>query len=176
METQTTENAAPAAAVAAAPVGAQKSRFAASTAMLRSVPKWALITIPVVAIGLAGYGYKQHRNAEAGHDASIVAMSAPVAAHQGAYYGEPMANVPVAYGPAYGGPGAYYGNNGNGYGDGRGYGHGYSRGQGRGNGRMNASFSFGGNFDSDVSGAGNGYGNGAGNGYGNNYGRNGGWW
>jgi hypothetical protein len=111
MEAQTTADTATTDTVAAAPVITEKkSRFAATAALLRKTPKWALITVPAVAIALAGYGYTQ-RNSQNDAGAGIVAMQAPVAGSQGAYYGEPMpqGSGPVAYGPAYAAPGAYYG-------------------------------------------------------------------
>lgn len=174
MENQNTESTSTADTVAATPVVAEKkSRFAAAAAALRSAPKWALITVPAVAVALAGYAYT-HRDNQNVDNNGIVAMQAPANGPQGM--------APVAYGPAYGAPVGYYGPYpgpyyGSGYGhDGYGYGHGYGRGYGRGHGhgtgRMNANFSFGGNFSGD----GDGYtvGNGAGHGVGN--GRNGGWW
>lgn len=200
METQTAENAATPEAAVETPVSTvKKSRFAASTAFLKNTPKWALITVPALAVALGGYAYMQ-KNKHGENGTAVAAMQAPTDGPQGPF-GQPMPNgvqqptAPVAYGPAYAPVGPYYGphygpaygHDGYAYGDGRGYGRGYGHGNGHGNGhghghgRMNTSFSFGGNVDGggDVDGRGNGYGagdgygNGNGNGYGNSYGRNG---
>ena len=133
METQTAENTASPEAAVATPVSAvKKSRFAASTAFLKSTPKWALITVPALAVALGGYAYMQ-KTGHGDNGAAVTAMQGPADGALGAS-GQPMPNGaagpvgPVAYGPAYAPSGPYYGpyygpayrNDGYAYGDGRG--------------------------------------------------------
>lgn len=137
-----------------APVAAAKpSRFAASLARLQQTPKWALITVPVLALALGGYGYMQKKN-HAAEPTNAIAMQQAPAPVAGPYNG-------LYYGPANSGYG-------NGYANSNGYGNGYGNGRGYGSGHMNTSFSFG--FGGSANGGGYGQGNGAGYGNGQNYG------
>lgn len=130
---------------------------------LKRVPKWALITLPLLSVaaiaGLGGYGYAR----------THASNNDQVAAYQMQGQGND-ANGPVGYAPVGYAPGNYYGpqNYQNGYGYGQGYGRGYGQGYGQAQGHtnMNAHFGFGGNM--------NGSGNSAANG-GNGWNGNNGW-
>jgi uncharacterized membrane protein YgcG len=134
----------------------KQSRAAAALDYVKGAPKWVLMSVPALAVALAGYGYMQQQD---GTSDSIA--QAPMVA--GPYGQVQQANMPVAYAPA----AAYNAgpNNGN-YGGGDAYGNGYGRGHGNGNGRARGNFSF--SMGGDMSGSGNGWGNGYGDGAGHN--------